>query len=103
MYVEVKYPLPKCCIICRKNFYVGTKIQKTCVVGEKFYNIDEKKMIIMYLNKILSMDITLYIIELMKKNIIYNFGHVSCNNRKNENIVWIISGEKDIAVLVNKI
>lgn len=98
MSIQVEYPLPKNCIVCRKNFYVGMKIKKAYNNTNKFYSEKEKKMIMIYLNQIFPNDITCNIIKFLKNVIIYNFGHISCCKKDNKNITWRIETNKDLII-----
>lgn len=98
MAIEVMYPIPKTCVVCREKFYVGMKIKKTSNNISSYYNINEKEQIILYLNQIFPSDISSHIIKFLKDIIIYNFGHVNCCNSKNKNITWYIESERDIII-----
>lgn len=98
MVSDVVYPIPKNCVVCRVNFYVGMKIKKTSINITRYYNINEKEKIILYLNQILPNDITLHIIKFLKDIIIYNFGHINCCNKKNKNITWEIVSQRDMVI-----
>ena len=95
---EVLYPIPKNCLVCRGKFYVGMKIKKTLNNITRYYNVNEKERIILYLDKKFPHEITLHIIKFLKDIIIYNFGHVNCCNKKNKNITWNIVSQRDIVI-----
>jgi hypothetical protein len=95
---EVLYPIPKNCVVCREKFYVGMKIKKTLNNITRYYNVNEKERIILYLDKKFPHEITLHIIKFLKDIIIYNFGHVKCCNKKNKNITWNIVSQRDIVI-----
>ena len=48
---EVLYPIPKSCVVCREKFYVGMKIKKTSNNITRYYNINEKEKIILYVEQ----------------------------------------------------
>jgi len=95
---EVLYPIPKNCVVCREKFYVGMKIKKTSNNIGRYYNANEKEMIILYLNQKFPNEITLHIIKFLRDIIIYNFGHVNCCDRKNKNITWNIVSQRDMVI-----
>lgn len=98
MAIEVLYPIPKNCVVCRLKFYVGMKIKKTSNNITRYYNSNEKERIILYLNQKFPNEITLHIIKFLKDIIIYNFGHVNCCDRKNKNITWNIVSQSDMVI-----
>ena len=98
MTTEVLYPIPKNCVVCREKFYVGMKIKKSSNNITRYYNRDEKEKIILYLNQKFPNEITLHIIKFLRDNIIYNFGHVNCCDRKNKNITWKIISQRDMII-----
>ena len=98
MSIEVEYPIPKKCVVCRENFYVGMKIKKASNNINQFYSDQEKIKILLYLNQIFPNDVTRNIIKFLKNIIIYNFGHISCCKRSNKNITWFINTNKDLVI-----
>jgi hypothetical protein len=98
MTTEVLYPIPKNCVVCREKFYVGMKIKKSSNNITRYYNTDQKQKIILYLNQKFPNEITLHIIKFLRDNIIYNFGHINCCDRKNKNITWKIISQRDMII-----
>jgi hypothetical protein len=96
--IEVLYPIPKKCVVCRDKFYVGMKIKKTSNNINIYYNTNEKDKIMLYLNQKFPDEITRYIIKFLKDIIIYSYGHVNCCNMKNKNITWNIVSQRDMVI-----
>lgn len=96
--MEVEYPIPKKCIVCRDKFYVGMKIKRASNSLNNYYNEKEKKIILYYLNQLFPNDITYNIIKFLKNIIIFNFGHFNCCRKENRNITWCITSKKDMII-----
>lgn len=99
MTTEVEYPLPKKCIVCRNNFFVGCKIRKTTNELNNFYTLDEKFIIQFILNILLPKDIVFYIIDFLKTEKLMNFGHKDCCQKNNKNILWLINSKRDMHMI----
>jgi len=99
MSIEVEYPIPKKCIVCHTNFYVGSKIKRTSNSIKNFYSNSEKMLIQLMLNIILPKDIVFNIIEFLRDENIINFGHYNCCDRKNKNILWLIHDKRNMHMI----